>query len=78
MNKSFIPGHQHFGTIAGEAKKVQTIIQTNQRVNLSSWGENEFCYSTSCPERRCSFCLFIFSFLFDFGPFSCPREGGVF
>ena len=63
----FIPGPKHFGTIAGEANKVQDTIQTNQRVNLSSWGENEFSHSTSGPERRYSFCLSIFVFLIILG-----------
>lgn len=75
MNRLFIPGPQHFSAIVGEANKVQDTIQTNQRVNLSSWGENEFSHSASSPQHRCSFCLFFFAFLFGLGqPLVLGRE----
>lgn len=67
MDKSLLPGHQHFGAIVKEANKVQTMIQTNQRVNLSSWGENNFSHSASGLECRYLFLLVYFCFLLILG-----------
>jgi hypothetical protein len=72
-----VTGVKIFSPLAGRLSRCKTMIQTNQRVNLSSWGENKFSHSASGPQRRCSFHLFLF-FIFLFWPISCPGEGGFF
>ena len=59
MNNLFIPGHQNFGADVVEANKVQDTICINQRVNLSSCGENKLSHFAPGSEHIYLFCFVV-------------------